>query len=234
MDSETVQVLLQEVCMLMNPNLSLKLLIDGTFEEFFQMSSSYCCWSSLEHSTNAAKNGSFLKLLATFFLGENSSRKLVIFLDELFGTLFPFPHGGGINGRSWPRVVVVLFFLENICFGIPGIFSQEKGTPFGNWRGVVGLIGELWSSRISWKESDDPKEELEEWDGDEERDDGVLRRFVGGGGRKSGVENVVSWLWWSSTSFVGVGVGVGVVRVEAIDSWWREKMKSGRGRYVVA
>lgn len=221
MDSETVQVLLQEVYMLMNPNLSLKLLIDGTFEEFFQMSSSYCCWwlSSLEHSTNAAKNGSFLKLLAALFLGENSSRKLLVFLNEFVIVLFAFPAGGGISGRSCPREVV-LFFLENICFGIPGIFSQEKGTPFGNWRGDVGLIGELWSSRISWKESVDPKEELEEWDGEEERDDGLRRVIGAGGGRKTGVENVVSWLGSSTISFVGVGV----VRVEAIDFLWREKL----------
>lgn len=119
MDSETVQVLLQEAYMLMNPNLSLKLLIDGTFEEILM--------SSLEHSTNAAKNGSFLKLLAAHdFLGEKSSRKLVvIFLDE-FGIML-FPAGGGISGRSWPKEE--LFFMENICFGIPGICSQEKGTP---------------------------------------------------------------------------------------------------------
>lgn len=66
MDSETVQVLLQEVYIFINPNRSLKVLL--TFEELFQKSP---IESSFEHSTNAAKNGSFLKLsLVLYFFGE--------------------------------------------------------------------------------------------------------------------------------------------------------------------
>lgn len=157
MDSETVQVLLQDAYMLINPNLSLKLLVDAiTFEEevvlLFQMSLkfSWCSWS-LEHSTNAAKNGSLLKLSLALFLGENSSRNLCNFLAE-FGGL---PAGGG-NGRSW--LEEELFFLEICCFGIPGMYSQENGTPLlENWKGVFGLKGEWWSCVES-----DPKEELEE------------------------------------------------------------------------
>jgi len=186
MDSETVQVLLQDAYMFMNPNLSLKLLADEfiTFEDdvvvFFHMSlkSSWCSWWSLEHSTNAAKNGSFLmpSLVVLLFLGENSLRNLCIFLVEFGG----FLDGGG-NGSSWLKEE--LFFLELCCFGIPGMCSQENGTPF-------------WS----YKESDSK----EEWEG-------VVEERV-----KIGVENVVAlWPYLGVVLVVGEVVAIEILDEES-------------------
>lgn len=182
MDSETVQVLLQDAYMFMNPNLSLKLLVDDaiTFEEevvlfHILLKFPWRSWWSLEHSTNAAKNGSFLKpSLAVLFLGENSSQNLCIFLAEFGGFL-----AGGGNGSSWLKEE--LFFLEICCFGIPGMCSQENGTPFlENWK---ALKGESWSCKES-----DPNEEWGE--GEEET-------------LKIGVENLVAL--WPYLGFLVVG-----------------------------
>lgn len=103
---------------------------------------------------------------------------LLFFLKE-FEEL---PAGG--NGRR-PKVDGS-FFLENSSLGIPGICSQENGIPENllTWV-VLGLNGES-----SGKVNDPAEEELDENDGDDDRDE-----FLRDDGRKTGVEFGV----WSSS-----------------------------------
>lgn len=81
--------------------------------------------------------------------------------------------GGG--GRRWSEE---FFFLESWCLGMPGICSQENGTPLNLMRGEDGVKG----GNSSMKERvDDPKDESQELDDD---NDGVRRPD----GRKTRVE----------------------------------------------
>lgn len=158
MESETAQMLLQEVYMLTNPNRSLNVLV--TLELFQKFPMLSCSSFPLEHSTNAAKKGSFRKLsLVWYFFWVVG--KISFWLNFL---------ADGGNGRKFNEGFSIFLFL-GIClfFGIPGIFSQEKGIRPENLRVVVGLEHELLSD-----EFDDEK------DGDEEResvrrDDGRIR-----------------------------------------------------------
>lgn len=107
-------------------------------------------------------------MLYFFNIGE------VSFLDGI-----EFPEGG--NGRRF--IEQGSFFLESCFFGIPGSFSQENGIP-EDLRGVVGLnMGEELSSG---KNIIDPKDELDDCDGEEERE--LFRREDG---RRIDVENGV-------------------------------------------
>ncbi|KAG6419842.1 hypothetical protein SASPL_116354 [Salvia splendens] len=120
--------------------------------------------SSLEHSIIAAKNGSFLDLWRCFF-----SSWLRHFLAEA---------GGGGRRRRGPE--------GSVFFGIPGVFSQEKGILI-KFRWVMGLGGgERWLRRNGDDSREEESEEFEHDDNDNDR----VRREVG---RSFGVEEGV-WL----------------------------------------
>lgn len=110
--------------------------------------------SSLEHSIIAAKNGSFLDLWRCFF-----SSWLRHFLAAA---------GGGGRRRRGPE--------GSVFFGIPGVFSQEKGILI-KFRWVMGLGGgEGWLRR----NGDDSREESEEFErDDDDNDNDRVRREVG-------------------------------------------------------
>lgn len=123
MESETAEEVLQEVYIFTNPNRSLKLLV--TFDPFQKLA--IVSFSSFEHSTSAAKNGSLRKLSPEncfFPAGEFDS-----FRPDFLGV----PAGG--SGRKW--LWWWSFLLGIWCLGIPGSFSHENGIP-ENRRGVAG------------------------------------------------------------------------------------------------
>jgi len=110
----------------------------------------------LEHSTNAAKNGSFSKVCLQFFFPTTSSKWDFLELGVVVLV--------GGNGRSFDEdsFLDACFFL-----GIPGKCSQENGTP-EYLRGVAGLSGES-SAKL-----EDPKEEEHGESVEEEENEGVL------------------------------------------------------------
>lgn len=96
--------------------------------------------------------------------------------EDVLAAAVVVPAGG--RGRRWPEES---FFFEPWCLAIPGICSQENGTPL-NLRGVLGLN----RGKSSLKENDDDlKDESQELDGDDENDNDGVRRPVG---RNIGVE----------------------------------------------
>lgn len=120
------------------------------------------------------------------------------------------PAGG--RGRRWPKES---FFFEPWCLGIPGICSQENGTPLNLMRGVlIGLNG----GKSSLKENDDDlKDESKEPDGDDEENDGVRLPVR----RNAGAE------YGGSSSFGRSGVVWPLLHVGEVDTIF------GRGRNVL-
>ncbi|KAK8490957.1 hypothetical protein V6N13_031790 [Hibiscus sabdariffa] len=155
----------------MNPNLSLKLLVSlapAALQNLFSSSSSS---SSLEHSTSAVKNGSFLKLSAAEAATVEALE--VFFRVSRFPKMFFLEVGGGVAGGGSGSNLMDSFFLW-FCsfFGIPGKRSQENGTP-ENRTGAAGLSGES-----SWKYEDPSEDDNvadDEDDGDDEEKEGVRR-----------------------------------------------------------
>ncbi|KAK8691841.1 hypothetical protein V6N13_075336 [Hibiscus sabdariffa] len=136
----------------MNPNLSLTLLV--TLAPVQTSLSVACSPSSLEHSTNAAKNGSIRRKLSEAppdaFFPVGVTWKVLLF--EVRGIV------GGGNGSRFMEYS----FLEWFCsfLGIPGKCSQENGTP-ENRKGVPGRRGESSGKYEDPSEDDEDEEEKE-------------------------------------------------------------------------